>query len=144
MAMKPSLSAATTTTVPETPSFEIHPEVDPKHVSETLKFAKLMKIGALVPENCNTDGFFNSFLQNFIKVDQIQAGRISCTVIAKPPITVTSFPLFFSKKILYRLCVTSASARINDYLIIFLIFLIKYLFLIDRHYLIFISFRYIF
>ena len=98
MAMKPSLSAATTTTVPETPSFEIHPEVDPKHVSETLKLAKLMNIGALVLEDCNTDGFFNSFFRNFIKVDQIQPGRISFTVIAKPPINVTSFPLFYSKK----------------------------------------------
>ncbi|CAI8607198.1 unnamed protein product [Vicia faba] len=101
MATKPSLSTTTTTTtMPETLSFEIHPEVDPKHVSETLKFAMLMNIGALVPENCNTDGFFNSFLQNFIKVDQIQLGRISCTVIAKTPINVTSFPLFFSKKII--------------------------------------------
>ncbi|CAK8560880.1 unnamed protein product [Lathyrus sativus] len=84
MATKPSLS--TTTTVTETPSVKIYPEMDPKHVSETLKFAKLMSFGVPVPENCNTNGFFDSFLRNFIKVDQIKPGRISCTVIAKPPI----------------------------------------------------------
>ncbi|KAI5421616.1 uncharacterized protein LOC127075897 [Lathyrus oleraceus] len=86
MATKPSLSTTTTTTVPKIPSFLIYPEMDPKHVSETLKFAKRMSIGAPFPENCNTDGFFDSFLRNFIKVDQIQPGRISCTVVAKPPL----------------------------------------------------------
>lgn len=99
MATKPSSSTTTTTAsasaVAETSSVKISPEVDPKHVSETQLFVKLMGIGAPVPENCNTDGFFDSFLRNFIKVDQIQRGRITCTVVAKPPICVTSFSLFF-------------------------------------------------
>ncbi|AET02117.1 putative acyl-CoA hydrolase [Medicago truncatula] len=90
MATKPSSSTTTTTAsasaVAETSSVKISPEVDPKHVSETQLFVKLMGIGAPVPENCNTDGFFDSFLRNFIKVDQIQRGRITCTVVAKPPI----------------------------------------------------------
>ncbi|XP_058745578.1 uncharacterized protein LOC131618351 [Vicia villosa] len=82
MATKPS----TTTDVPEIASPEISPEVNPKHSSETLLFFKLMGIGVPVPENCNANGFFDSFLRNFIKVDQIQPGRISCTLIVKPPI----------------------------------------------------------
>ncbi|PNX97466.1 esterase F42H10.6 [Trifolium pratense] len=80
MATKPSLST-TTTAVPE-----ISKDMDPKHVAETQLFVKLMSIGVPVPENCNTNGYFDSFLRNFIKVDQIQRGRISCTIVAKPPI----------------------------------------------------------
>ncbi|KAK2353824.1 hypothetical protein P8452_74342 [Trifolium repens] len=87
MATKPSLSTTTTTTtVPETESPEISKAMDPKHVAETQLFVKLMSIGAPVPENCNTNGYFDSFIRNFIKVDQIQRGRISCTIVAKPPI----------------------------------------------------------
>jgi acyl-coenzyme A thioesterase 13 len=90
MATKPSLSTTTTTTtVPETESPEISKAMDPKHVAETQLFVKLMSIGAPVPENCNTNGYFDSFIRNFIKVDQIQRGRISCTIVAKPPICVT-------------------------------------------------------
>ncbi|CAL5196148.1 unnamed protein product [Lathyrus oleraceus] len=84
MAMKPSSS--TTTSVPEIALPEISPEMDSKHTSETLLFFKLMGVGAPFPENCNTDGFLDSFLRNFIKVDLIQPGRISCTVVAKPPL----------------------------------------------------------
>lgn len=69
----------------ETP-LKISKEVDPAHVSETLHFVKVMGAGVPVPSNCNTHGFFNAFLRSFIKVDQIQRGRISCTVIAKPPL----------------------------------------------------------
>jgi hypothetical protein len=94
MATKPSLSTTTTTTtVPETESPEISKAMDPKHVAETQLFVKLMSIGAPVPENCNTNGYFDSFIRNFIKVDQIQRGRISCTIVAKPPICVTSLSL---------------------------------------------------
>ena len=95
MATKPSSSTASAAAAAETSSVKISPEIDPKHVSETLLFVKLMGIGAPVPDNCNSDGFFDSFLRNFIKVDQIQRGRITCTVVAKPPICVTSFSLFF-------------------------------------------------
>ncbi|CAL5196147.1 unnamed protein product [Lathyrus oleraceus] len=84
MATKHALS--TTTAVPETASVKITPEMDPKSVSETQSFVKFMGSGAPVPENCNANGFFDSFLRNFIKVDQIQPGRISCTLIVKPPI----------------------------------------------------------
>lgn len=72
----------------ETP-LKISKEVDPSHVSETLHFVKVMGAGVPVPSNCNTHGFFNAFLRSFIKVDQIQRGRISCTVIAKPPLCVS-------------------------------------------------------
>ncbi|CAI8584248.1 unnamed protein product [Vicia faba] len=89
MTTKPSLSTTTTTTtttVLETAAAKITPEMDPKSVSETQSFFKVMSSGAPVPENCNTDGFFDSFLRHFIKVDQIQPGRISCTLVAKPPL----------------------------------------------------------
>ncbi|CAK8560883.1 unnamed protein product [Lathyrus sativus] len=82
MATKPSTTTTTSTAVHESSL----PEMDSKHTSETLLFFKLMGIGKPFPENCNTDGFFDSFLRNFIKVDQIKPGRISCTVVAKPPI----------------------------------------------------------
>ncbi|XP_058744060.1 uncharacterized protein LOC131616674 [Vicia villosa] len=84
MATKPSLS--TTTAVPETASVKLTPKMDPIHVSKTQRFIKVMGSGVPVPENFNTSGFFDSFLRNFIKVDQIQPGQVSCTLIVKPPI----------------------------------------------------------
>ncbi|XP_004510850.1 uncharacterized protein [Cicer arietinum] len=78
MATKPSL--------PENASLEISNELDPKHVSETLMFLQLLGARNPIPENCKAEGFFDSFLRSFITVDQIQRGRISCSVIVKPPL----------------------------------------------------------
>lgn len=91
MATKPSF----TESMCASPSLKVSKEIDPRHVSETLLFVRVMGVGDPVPENCNTTGFFNSFLRNFIKVDQIQRGRISCTISAKPPICVCVTPLPF-------------------------------------------------
>nr|AFK36508.1 unknown [Lotus japonicus] len=68
------------------PSLKISSELDPRHASETLTFVTRMGGGVSIPQNCNTNGFYDAFIRSFIKVDHIQRGRISCTIIAKPPI----------------------------------------------------------
>ncbi|TKY63863.1 putative esterase F42H10.6 [Spatholobus suberectus] len=68
------------------PSLKISKEVDPRHASQTLRFVDVMGAAIPVPRNCHERGFYDGFLRSFIKVDHIQRGRISCTVVAKPPI----------------------------------------------------------
>ncbi|KAG5009241.1 hypothetical protein AAZX31_07G072600 [Glycine max] len=68
------------------PSLKISKEVDPRHASETLHFVDVMGAATPLPGNCNARGFYDAFYRSFIKVDNIQRGRISCTVVAKPPI----------------------------------------------------------
>ncbi|KAE9605436.1 hypothetical protein Lal_00024825 [Lupinus albus] len=63
-------------------------ESEAEHVSEeTLLFFGLVGHGIPIPEECNTDGFFSHFLRSFINVHHIQRGQISCTILAKPPIS---------------------------------------------------------
>ncbi|KAK7349550.1 hypothetical protein VNO77_07001 [Canavalia gladiata] len=68
------------------PSLKISKDVDPQHASETLSFVKIMGAATPIPDTYNTRGFFDGFIRSFIKVDHIQRGRISCTIIAKPPV----------------------------------------------------------
>ncbi|RDX92312.1 putative esterase F42H10.6, partial [Mucuna pruriens] len=68
------------------PSLKISKEVDPKNASNTLHFVDIMGAAIPVPRNCNARGYYDAFLRPFIKLDFIQRGRISCTVVAKPPI----------------------------------------------------------
>ncbi|XP_061340186.1 uncharacterized protein LOC133286750 [Gastrolobium bilobum] len=79
-------TSATASAMCASPSLKVSKEVDPQHASETLHFVNTMGAGIPVPENCNTHGFYSLFLRSFIKVDHIQRGRISCTIVAKPPI----------------------------------------------------------
>ncbi|KAG5041990.1 hypothetical protein JHK87_005905 [Glycine soja] len=80
------MGAAKGENVCASPSPEISKEVDPSHASETLRIVNAMGAATPIPANCNARGFYDAFLRSFIKVDHIQRGRISCTVVAKPPI----------------------------------------------------------
>ncbi|CAL0318344.1 unnamed protein product [Lupinus luteus] len=63
-------------------------EAEAEYASEkTLLFLKMVGHGIPIPEECNTNGFFSNFLRSFINVHQIQRGQISCTILAKPPIS---------------------------------------------------------
>ncbi|KAJ1392606.1 Thioesterase domain [Sesbania bispinosa] len=79
-------SSAVPESVCASPSLKISKEVNPQHASETLLFVSLMGGGVPVPENCNTHAFYDRFFRSFIKVDHIQRGKISCTILAKAPI----------------------------------------------------------
>ncbi|KAK7292610.1 hypothetical protein RJT34_15461 [Clitoria ternatea] len=68
------------------PSLKISEEMDPRHASRTLSFVKVMGAANPVPSNCDTHAFYDTFIRNFIKVDHIQRGRLSCSLVAKPPI----------------------------------------------------------
>lgn len=89
------MGAAKGENVCASPSPEISKEVDPSHASETLRIVNAMGAATPIPANCNARGFYDAFLRSFIKVDHIQRGRISCTVVAKPPICVSLFHFFF-------------------------------------------------
>ncbi|XP_052118142.1 uncharacterized protein LOC107490306 isoform X1 [Arachis duranensis] len=80
MAHKPSSSLCAS------PSPKVSEEMDPQHAEETLHFFTVMGAATLVPDPCNARGFFDDFLRNFITVDLIQRGRITCTILAKSPI----------------------------------------------------------
>ncbi|XP_027336567.1 acyl-coenzyme A thioesterase 13-like [Abrus precatorius] len=67
-------------------SLIISKDVEPRHASETLQFVDVMGAAIPVPHTCNTHAFFNGFIRSFIKVHLIQRGRISCSIVAKPPI----------------------------------------------------------
>lgn len=72
--------------------------ISDQHISSlTLKYFQRSGMSKLVPQSCsNISGFYSHFFANFIKVNLIKRGRISCTVSVKPQISVTPFsPLFF-------------------------------------------------
>ncbi|XP_061359307.1 uncharacterized protein LOC133303408 [Gastrolobium bilobum] len=71
----------------QTETLSICSEMEPQHVSATLNFINKMGVAKPIPESCNTTGFYSHFIGSFINVDQIQRGRISCTVAVKPPIS---------------------------------------------------------
>ncbi|XP_057741995.1 uncharacterized protein LOC130960584 [Arachis stenosperma] len=81
MAHKPSSSSLCAS-----PSLKVSEEMDPQHAEETLRFFTVMGAATPVPDPCNARGFFDDFLRSFITVDLIQRGRITCTIVSKPPI----------------------------------------------------------
>ena len=95
MAPKPSSSAAPPPPQCASPSLKVSKEMDPRHTSQTLYFVSVMGADTPVPDECNTRGFYSTFLRSFITVDHIQRGRISCTIVAKPPLCVTTQRPFF-------------------------------------------------
>ncbi|KAK7274555.1 hypothetical protein RIF29_15651 [Crotalaria pallida] len=58
-------------------------EVNFRRVSDTTDFFRVMGTNINGPEYTNKLGFYDDFLRSFIKVDHIQRGRISCTLVTK-------------------------------------------------------------
>ncbi|KAK7390017.1 hypothetical protein VNO78_25315 [Psophocarpus tetragonolobus] len=67
-------------------SLKISKEVALANASETLRFVDVMGASIPLPRNCQTPLYYDNFLRSFIKLHHIQRGRISCTVLAKPPV----------------------------------------------------------
>ncbi|KAI4355009.1 hypothetical protein L6164_003828 [Bauhinia variegata] len=79
MAAKPALSS--------TARVKKSQEIESEHISATLDLFKKMGLTDPIPESCNCKGFFSQFIRGSLKVDQIQRGRITCTLVVKPAIT---------------------------------------------------------
>ncbi|XP_058739869.1 uncharacterized protein LOC131612071 [Vicia villosa] len=65
--------------------------ISDQHISSlTLSFLQRSGMSKLIPQSCsNISDFYSHFFANFIKVNLIQLGRISCTVSVKPQISNT-------------------------------------------------------
>ncbi|KAK7294986.1 hypothetical protein RJT34_17887 [Clitoria ternatea] len=56
-------------------------------VSLTMSFLRRRGIEEPVPQSCERDDFYFHFFSNFIKVNHVKRGRISCTIAVKPQIS---------------------------------------------------------
>lgn len=61
--------------------------VDPQYVAQVVTFLENVGLTDPVPEFCNANGFFSDFVRQFLKLDDVQRGRIVCSLSVKPPIT---------------------------------------------------------
>ncbi|KAK7340172.1 hypothetical protein VNO77_20867 [Canavalia gladiata] len=59
----------------------------PQHVSLTLALFERFGKYKPIPQSCNYSGFYSHFFGSFIKVNQINRGRISSTIAVKPQIS---------------------------------------------------------
>lgn len=90
MAAKPSSTLPQPEKLSSSTPLKISTEIDPRYASMTLASLESVGLTGSIPRISDTDGFFSAFIRSFLNLDRIQRGRLTCSVLVKPPISVIS------------------------------------------------------